>query len=131
MTDTDGGSDLIRADSRGRVLVPAAQREALLDAFERGGQSAMTFSRQHGIKYPTFANWVQCRRKKAGADDQGSVPAFTEVIMDASPGAGDTTLVPEALRISLGNGIHVDVASRKHLPWAAELLRHLSSNRPC
>ena len=57
--DTDGGSDLIRVDAKGRVLGPAAQREALLDAFERGGRLAMAFGRQHGIKYPTFANWTR------------------------------------------------------------------------
>jgi hypothetical protein len=131
MTDTDGGSDLIRADSKGRVLVPAAHREVLLDAFERSGQSAMAFSRLHGIKYPTFANWVQCRRKKAEGLRQDDAPAFTEVIMDVSPGSGDASQLPEPLRISLGNGFHVDVASRKHLPWVAELLRHLSSSRPC
>ncbi len=112
-------------------MVPAPQREALLDAFDRSGQSAMAFSRQHGIKYPTFANWIQCRRKKTEGSRREEVPAFTEVIMDALPGTVDATPVPEALRISLGNGFHVDVASRKHLPWAAELLRHLSTSRPC
>jgi hypothetical protein len=54
---------LIRCDSKGRVLVAAGQRDALLDAFEQSGQSAMAFCRQHGLKYPTFATWVQKRRR--------------------------------------------------------------------
>jgi class 3 adenylate cyclase len=50
---------LIRSDTKGRVLVAADQRDALLDAFEQSGQSAMAFCRQHCLKYPTFATWVQ------------------------------------------------------------------------
>lgn len=37
---------LIRSDSKGRVLVTSDQRDALLDAFERSGQSAMAFCRR-------------------------------------------------------------------------------------
>lgn len=46
---------MIQADFRGRVLVPADQREALIDEFERSGLSAMAFCRLDGLTYPTFA----------------------------------------------------------------------------
>ena len=35
---------------------PMAQREALLDAYERSGLSGMKFAALHGVKYPSFAN---------------------------------------------------------------------------
>jgi hypothetical protein len=46
---------VIRSDRRGRVLIDAAQREALLDEFDRNGLSAMAFCRLHDLVYPTFA----------------------------------------------------------------------------
>jgi hypothetical protein len=67
---------LIRSDSKGRVLVAADQRDALLDAFEQSGQSAMAFCRQHGLKYPTFATWVQKRRRGT----EPVHPRFAEVV---------------------------------------------------
>ena len=53
---------LIRTDQIGRLRFTADQRRGLLDAFESSGQSASGFAAQHGIKYTTFANWVQKRR---------------------------------------------------------------------
>lgn len=117
---------LIRSDSKGRVLVAADQREALVDAFEQSGQSAMAFCRQHGLKYPTFATWVQKRRR-------GSVPAlprFAEVAVDF-PVAPEPLPAPEPLRITLADGTRIDISCRKQLAWAAELLRHLSPPRSC
>lgn len=35
-----------------------------LDEFERSGTSGAKFARLAGIKYPTFANWVQQRGKR-------------------------------------------------------------------
>jgi len=117
---------LIRSDSKGRVLVVADQRDALLDAFEQSGQSAMAFCRQHGLKYPTFATWVQKRR-------QGSVPAsprFAEVTVDL-PALPEPPPVLEPMRVTLADGTRIDIACRKQLAWAAELLRHLSPPRSC
>lgn len=45
----------IRSDGRGRMLIGHAQREALLDEFERSGLSGTAFCRLHGLTYPTFA----------------------------------------------------------------------------
>ena len=46
------------------VCTPLAQREALLDAFERSGLAGMKFAALHGVKYPSFANWVQQRKRR-------------------------------------------------------------------
>ena len=52
---------ILKTDGLGRVRTPLAQREALLDAFERSGLAGMKFAALHGVKYPSFANWVQQR----------------------------------------------------------------------
>ena len=117
---------LIRSDSWGRVLVAADQREALLDAFEQSGQSAMAFCRKHGLKYPTFATWVQKRRR-------GGVPAhprFAEVTVDL-PATVEPSAAPEPMRVTLADGTRIDITCRKQLAWAVELLRHLSPTRSC
>ena len=127
IVDPDGeAARLIRSDTEGRVLVAADQRDALLDAFEQSGQSAMAFCRQHGLKYPTFATWVQKRRRGSGP----AHPRFAEVTVDL-PATVEPPVVPEPMRITLPDGTRIDIACRKQLGWAVELLRHLSPLRSC
>jgi transposase len=45
------------------VWTPGEQREAVLDEFERSGLPASKFAAHIGVKYPTFASWVQKHRK--------------------------------------------------------------------
>jgi hypothetical protein len=54
--------DLLKADVLGRVTLGREQREAMLDAFEASGMSGQAFALQHGIKFQTFASWIQKRR---------------------------------------------------------------------
>ena len=39
-----------------------AQRQELLDAFDRSGLTAMAFARGHGVCYQTFIAWQRKRR---------------------------------------------------------------------
>jgi hypothetical protein len=127
--------DLIRSDSKGGVLVPAEQREALLDAYERSGQSGVAFCQQHGLKYPTFATWVQKRRRLSPPEEASSepirVPGFAEVMLEAPAPGPPFAPASGNLAITLPDGTRIDIACRSQLSWAAELLRHLSSSRPC
>ena len=50
-------------DSKGRVRISKEQRRVILAEFERSGLSAARFARQTGLKYPTFAAWVQHSRR--------------------------------------------------------------------
>lgn len=119
-----GAGRLIRSDRRGRVLMPLEQREALLDAFEQSGQSGVAFCRQHGLKYPTFAVWVQRRRRKQGVGSSPPSPShlsgFVEVEFDARSRSDVTPST--ALCVTLPDGIRVDITCRSHLSWVAELL---------
>ncbi|MBX3742146.1 MAG: hypothetical protein KF712_14205 [Akkermansiaceae bacterium] len=114
MTDTDGGSDLIRADSRGRVLVPAAHREVLLDAFERSGQSAMAFSRPNQTS-PSRTGFSAGGKRKDHQHDGFS--AFAEVIMEALPGSGDATPLPNRFDFPRGMDSMSTWLPASILPW--------------
>src|SRR5258706_8853416 len=63
-------SSVLKADARGRVLTAPERREQLLDEFERNGLSSAKFAALTGLKYPTFAAWVQRRRHHRGAKGQ-------------------------------------------------------------
>ena len=67
MTSTpEDSGEIFKRDTKGRVRVPKARREMLLDEWERSGGSAAQFADYVGIKYSTLANWIQKRRKQAG-----------------------------------------------------------------
>lgn len=52
---------VLKQDKRGRVQTPLARREQLLVEFEQSGLSGPKFAALVGIKYQTFATWVQKR----------------------------------------------------------------------
>ena len=55
---------ILKTDRLGRVIIPKAQREALLDEFAKSGMSGQAFAAWAGVKYQTFATWVQKRRRQ-------------------------------------------------------------------
>jgi hypothetical protein len=138
---TPGASvEILKQDQRGRVRTPVERREALLDEFEGSSLSGAKFAAMVGVKYATFANWVQ-KRKTArqaeaaeGAKGELTAPvrrgpvrlfeAFAEVA-GSSRGAG--------LLVELPGGGRMQVESPVQLQLAAELLRLLSAGgaRPC
>ena len=75
---------LLKVDVAWRVGTPRARREAPLDEFERGGAPAADFARLVGMKYPTFASWVQQRRRAGAAGGVGPTVApvrWTEALV--------------------------------------------------
>ena len=78
-------SPIIRTGSGGRLRYTPDQRQALLEAFDRGGMSAMSFTRQHGIQYQTFIAWIRKRREPMSKPCPLE-PAFAEAFLKQSPG---------------------------------------------
>ena len=72
---------LMTTDARGRVRVPKERREALLDEFEQSGLSGVKFAQLAGVKYPTFALWVQ-KRRKHGSAQRAPALSFAEGVAD-------------------------------------------------
>src|SRR5690606_14410395 len=74
-------------DRRGRVNWPRERREQLLDEYERSGLSQAAFARREGVRYPTFAHWVQERRRGAlrgPGQRPAESPRFVEVGVPAA-----------------------------------------------
>ena len=118
-------STIIRTGSDGRLRFTPAQREELLDAFDRSGLSAMAFARSHGVKYQTFIAWRRKRREQADVAAAGSGPAFAEVMVADRKSAAPVA----ALRVILPCGSAIEITSRAALPLAIELLSTM--RRPC
>ena len=129
MTFMTQDEKLMTTDTKGRVRVPVERREALLDEFERSGLSGMKFARLAGVKYPTFALWVQKRRKaREAARGEGSTArpvAFAEAVVERSAGV---MIGAAGLTIDLPGGARVQVHSPLQLQLAAELLRMIGSS---
>ena len=137
MTTTNGR--LVKQDSRGRVLVPDAQREALLDAYETSGLSGPQFCAQHGVKYPTFATWLQRRRRDRGeqperssfvaADALSVILAEVELPDPPAPGAPVTSSL--ALEVALPGGTRLTIHSKEHAAWAALFVNSVAGGAAC
>jgi len=73
-----------RRDELGRRIVPAARRAELVRAYAASGLTQAAFARREGLKYTTFAHWVQVVAKSAPGR---SAVQFAEVRLPlAAPG---------------------------------------------
>lgn len=142
MTSMNAESVILKTDRQGRVRTPMAQREALLDAFECSGLSGIKFAALHGVTYPSFANWVQQRKRhrsisaasagrESGAGEVagpgGTVVQWWEGVVDH--GAGQTNRAAGArcgLQLHLPGGVRVEITAADHGGWAAHLLKLLA-----
>lgn len=112
---TTASAIVLKTDTKGRVLTPAHDREALLDAFEQSGMSGASFARLHGIRYSTFAYWCYARRQRRKA----APPGFQEVTIRPDSPSGP------ALTIELPGGGRFRLERADQLPMARALLRYL------
>jgi transposase len=126
---------VFKQDGLGRVRMPAARREQLLDEFERSGLNGKKFAELAGIKYQTFATWAQKRRRQREAEVTAKVPptatekvnwleAVVEQARDTVVKAGDSVLV-----LKLPGGSWVEISDVKQVSLAVALVRALQP--PC
>ena len=138
MTSTE--SEVFKVDRGGRVHVPAARREALLDEWERSSTSLPEFARLVGVKYATLAGWRAKRQRQrqralAGPSSARREPAaptlqLFEALVEAAP---SSAAVGAGLVLELPGGGRAVVSAAGQVAWAAELLRllHQTGGRPC
>jgi len=117
-------TDLIRTDRLGRVTVSRAHRDSLLEAFDKSSMSAQSFAAHHGIKYTTFANWIQRQRRTAA--NHPEVPRLTLAELTLEP---QTAARPLAL--VLPGGLRVELHDSAQLPLLAALLETLAPAKSC
>jgi len=127
---------LLKTDILGRIRTPTDQREALMDLFEQSGMSGATFSKHHGLRYTTFANWRQKRRRERIARGEKDPPKppppvqaspfrFQEVTVD-SLGPSSTGLVVE-----LCSGARMTIEHCAQIPLAVEFIKHMQEPVRC
>jgi hypothetical protein len=146
-------TEVLKTDCLGRVKVSADYREAVLDEFEASALSGKAFAQKYGIKYPTFASWIQKRRRERGdyldsseangsqsTQDPIASTALTlaEVVVSgsATPTSEDNdeppgNPSPPPLSLSVGADLHIECSQRSQIPLLLELLEALNSAKSC
>lgn len=124
---TDTTLEILKQDRKGRVRTPRAKREAILDEYERSGMSGPDFARYHGIKYQTFATWIQKRRKgKTGGLVVGKA---TVSWLEAEVGSEESHAGHPGLVVELAGGARFSVGDERGAVLAATVLRHMGVGR--
>ena len=136
MTSTthDEKTLILKTDALGRVHMPKDRREAIVDAFESSGLSGQVFAAQAGLKYSTFAGWVQKRRqargdykKKKAAKTQSPAITLFEAVVDSK----EVTPSPGALKVEATAGLKFCIRTSEDVALAVELLQGLKGAHPC
>ena len=94
-------------DRRGRRMTPRSRRAEYVEAWRRSGMTQAAFARREGLRYPTFAHWVQ----QAGKPVRATSPVrFAQVrwplpaASAAQVGVDDRGAAPLALEVRLPDG---------------------------
>lgn len=129
------GSQVSESGAKGRVRSTAAQREAVLEEFQRSALSRTQFAAAAGINYPTFATWLRHARPqpKAEAAETQSVGRQTKLPpngavhwVEAVGAMGRTREANSAvLRVHLRGGMALEISAPSQVGLAAALLRTL------
>jgi hypothetical protein len=126
---------ILKRDAAGRVRTPREHREAILREFDQSGMSGQKFAKWAGIKYTTFANWLQQRRKQRQAPTGAKVTddvRWVEAVVGNRP-RQKPGMKPAAtgLIVHGPGGVRIEIHEEKQVDWAAKLLRHLGVSGPC
>jgi hypothetical protein len=129
MTESPPAS-LLKTDVLGRVKTPAARREQLLDEFERSGASGQQFAELVGVKYQTFATWVQQRKRRRAAATKRGTPRSAAKMhwLEATVGGVTDHGCASTLPVRLPGGAGLEISCAKQIPLAAALLRALEKS---
>jgi transposase-like protein len=111
----------VTLDTKGRVRTSKEQRRIILAEFERSGLSAPEFARRTGLKYSTFAAWVQRYRRPKRPGSKSAVRLLEAVVASAP--------LNSSLQVQLPGGARLEVREASQIPLAAALVRALE--KPC
>src|SRR5271163_3936395 len=125
MTSTTGMVDgIIKQDSRGRMRTTRERREALLAEYDRSAMTGRKFAKWAGIKYSTFANWLQARRKlgcrelAAPVAEPTTGTRWLEAVVDGSPPKEPAKVKPATLVVHGPGGVRLELSDEKQVRWA-------------
>ena len=129
-------NSLIKSDSLGRVRVGKEQREKLLNAFECSSLSGVKFAELHGIKYQTFATWVQKRRREP-SDPQHDFAKSPEQLIESLveleiPSLSrDSVTSNRELVVEHASGLRLTISDSSQAELAAALFNKLNRQSQC
>jgi len=129
--DSPSELELLKMDVIGRVRIPAEKREAILDAFERSGMSGQAFAAKWGLKYPTFATWVQKRRRARDEYPEAKKAQLPPKALSLVEAVIDTGAADASLEVETPGGVKLRLSRREDIALAVELLRALQSSESC
>jgi hypothetical protein len=112
----------VTADTKGRVRASKEQRRVILSKFEQSGMSAALFARRTGLKYSTFAGWLQRYRRVKRPARKPALRLLEAVVAPATPAA-------EVLVVHLPGGARLELSEAGQIPLVAALVRALE--KPC
>jgi len=120
---TDTTLEILKQDRKGRVRTPRPKQEAILDEYERSGMSGPEFAEYLGIKYQTFATWVQNRRERKS----GELVVGKGVVswLEAEVGGEESRTGKSVFLVELAGGARFSVGDERGAILAATVLRHL------
>ena len=124
-------------DSRKLIRISRKKREAFLAQFDKSGLSGPKFAKQAGIKFTTFANWLQKRRRPRSKTilAQKSVPGtrnkvrWLEAVVDDPQNKEPPMLATATLVVHGPGGVRLELSDDKQVKLAAQLLRELNGRR--
>ncbi len=133
-SDPAVSAGLIKSDCLGRIHVSKEHRENLLDAFDSSGMSGVKFAQHYGIKYTTFASWIQKRRRERdeypGASPKAPgrlLDSLAEVTLAEPAPAMEPESSPSSLvTLKFPNGSSLDISNPEQARVAATLLNNLN-----
>ena len=120
---------IVKRDVLGRMKTPRERREAILEEFDKSGMSGLKFAAWAGLKYTTFANWLQQRRRQrkgeacAGAEPSDGVQWLEAVVTKSGGGKAADNLKAGGLMVHVPGGVRIEIAEAKQVSLAAQLLR--------
>lgn len=121
---------LLKTDVLGRTQHTREQRERILDEYEHSGLSGPKFAALCGVKYQTFATWLQRRKRQRNTypkrRPQRKVAARIQWLEASLP---PTAASATGLLLQLPGGVCVQISHQQHIALAAALVRALE--KPC
>ena len=121
VTNTTATAELVDTgetrDQLGRKITPRARRVELVAAWRQSGLTQAAFARREGVRYPTFASWVQ-QARQTGGQREAPVPKvrFAEVQVAAA-------LREPAVEVRLADGTVVHGTSPQAVAAVVRALR--------
>ena len=128
---------IIKQDSRGRMRTTRERRETLLAEYDRSAMTGRKFAKWAGIKYTTFANWLQQRRKLGCRELAAPVAEATtgtrwlEAVVERSPRKEPTKSKTATLIVHGPGGLRMEITEVRQVALAAQLLRELEGKGRC